>query len=242
LKINFFTYLLFFFSLYSFAGWILETVYASIEAKRFINRGFLRGPFCPIYGFGSLAVICSSAAMDSFVETSAYSQVAKIIAAIMIATILEYCTGFVLEKLFNCKWWDYSDEFLNIQGKVCLKYSILWGFLAYILIEIIHPPVFGFSASLPQAVRFIAGFIATAYLIIDTIITTGDILDLKRIIQDYYKNPLEKSIAAFARYKRIFMAFPQLYFINSDKLNHEIRGYIYDKTAKIKTQIKKWHA
>lgn len=200
------TDLLLYFFIYSFAGWILETVYASVRKKKFVNRGFLRGPFCPVYGFGSIIIILSSAWVDNSLAAAPgiHFLAVKILVAAILATVLEYFTGYALEKLFGCKWWDYSENFLNLQGKVCLKFSLLWGLLAYILTEIIHPRVAGFISSLPLFTKAAATSILAIYLVTDTVKSTGDILNLIKIVLAYDKNPLEKPLRLSTGTKEFF--------------------------------------
>jgi uncharacterized membrane protein len=112
----------------------METIYASKINKEFVNRGFLNGPFCPIYGFGAILVIqgsklISTANLNYFAES-----IIIILFSIIITTIVEFITGYILEKIFKLKWWDYSGDAMNIKGYVCLKFSLLWGILAFLLI------------------------------------------------------------------------------------------------------------
>lgn len=123
-----------FFFIYSFMGWVCESVYCSIPARKFINRGFLAGPICPVYGFGALLVIWLLIPISNDVGM-------VFIYGLLVTTALEYITGFLLEKLFHMKWWDYSTKHCNIQGRVCLLNSVLFGILCVLLMEYIHPPI-----------------------------------------------------------------------------------------------------
>lgn len=124
-----------FFFIYSFLGWICESIYCSIGNKKIINRGFLNGPICPVYGFGSLIVIFSLKNFQSNIKL-------LFIFGILVTSILEYITGFVLEKLFKTTWWNYSNKRFNIKGRVCLKNSILFGAMSVVLIEVIHKNIY----------------------------------------------------------------------------------------------------
>ena len=124
----FITYLI----LYSFAGWVLESVCKTIEQKKFVNSGFLHGPFCPIYGFGALIMLlCLNYLKES--------PIILFITAFFILSIWEYLVGLLLEKAFKTKYWDYSHLKFNIHGRVCLKNSIFWGLLGVIFICYLHP-------------------------------------------------------------------------------------------------------
>lgn len=118
LNFNFYN-LIYFFVFYSFAGWCLEVLYYFKNERRFVNRGFLYGPFCPIYGFGVLFLVV-------FLDNYKHNIFALFFLACFFTTVLEYITGFVLEKAFKTKWWDYTDDPFNIHGRVCLLYSLLW--------------------------------------------------------------------------------------------------------------------
>lgn len=122
------------FYVYSFLGWICETIYCSIPAKNFIKRGMLKGPVCPIYGFGSLFAI-------TLLNKCDYKIYTIFILGLLLASILEFITSFLLEKIFNRKWWDYSKNKFNINGRVCLLNSTLFGILSVCLIKFIHPIV-----------------------------------------------------------------------------------------------------
>ena len=111
--------LVFFFFIYAFLGWCTEVIYACVNSGKFVNRGFLNGPYCPIYGFGVVAVVmCIYPAKDNLHVL--------FFGSVILTTALEFITGFILEKIFNEKWWDYSDEHFNIKGYICLKFSLMW--------------------------------------------------------------------------------------------------------------------
>ena len=121
-----------YFILYSFLGWIMESVFQSICEKKIINTGFLKGPFCPIYGFGA-------SIMFLFLEGFENKPILLFGIAIIILTAWEYMVGIFLEKVFHTKYWDYSDHKINFQGRICLTNSICWGILGVIFVKYIHP-------------------------------------------------------------------------------------------------------
>lgn len=226
------------FSFYAFAGWVLETVYASISEKRFVNRGFLTGPFCPIYGIGALLIIQSSNLLKGIAGNTPVLLTASIMLAIISATALEYLTGYALEKIFNCKWWDYSNESFNIKGRICLKYSLLWGILAYILLTIVNPLVATGIATVPLSMIHISALILIVYFVLDIAHSVAAILDLNKLLSAYGKTSLDKFLDKLLSHRRILLAFPQLHFHNFGKLNNEIRSLLHDRLEKIKVQIK----
>ncbi|WP_291967709.1 putative ABC transporter permease [Caloramator sp.] len=222
-----------YFTFYSFIGWCLETVFASVNKRKFINRGFLYGPFCPIYGFGALLIIFSEELLRNVVKPESLSVTLKILVAILLTTTLEYITGFILEKIFNRKWWDYSNNFLNLHGRICLTYSILWGILAYILINVIHPFSEKYIGSASITLKLSFAVIIIIYFIIDTIKSVTEILDLKEILKIYYKNPLESFWDKNIKNRRIIKAFPGLDQLNISKINKkEVMNFTHGKFKK----------
>lgn len=124
--------LIYYFFIYSTLGWLMETTLNSIKHKTFINRGFLTGFYCPIYGVGmcSIYLFCSPFASNPFLV---------FIVGLVVATLIEYITGMLMEKLFHASWWDYSHFKCNLNGKICLRISIAWGVLALVFTCYIQP-------------------------------------------------------------------------------------------------------
>ncbi len=154
--------LLTYFVIYSLAGWILESVFRSICERKIINTGFLKGPFCPIYGVGAIIMIVF---LDKFKE----NILLLFIMSIIILTIWEYIVGYFLEKAFNTKYWDYSDHKINFQGRICLTNSIFWGILGVIFIYYIHPFIEKELMFVNETVLQIVVYFITILLIIDAI-------------------------------------------------------------------------
>lgn len=111
---------LWYFVIFSFLGWCMEVAYHTVCCGDFSNRGFLNGPVCPIYGVGAVSVIACLRPVED-------SMVLLFIFATVITSVLEFITGYVLEKIFHTKWWDYSNTPFNIMGYICLKFSLCWG-------------------------------------------------------------------------------------------------------------------
>ena len=156
------------FAIYAFAGWLLETSYASIRERRFVNRGFLCGPFCPIYGFGALLIIAVAERVGARMDTPWTRGLVIVLVSALLVTWLEYATGWILDRIFHRKWWDYQGRRLNIGGYVCLEYSLLWGALAFMLAELIHPAVLLLLTPLPGWFDMTAAWIILLYFAIDT--------------------------------------------------------------------------
>ena len=123
--------------LYSCLGWVCECLYCGIPAGHFINRGFLAGPYCPIYGCGAVLVVY---VLEPFQD----HIVVLFLAGMILTSILEYVTSYLMEKLFHSKWWDYSNRRFNLHGRICLRNSLLFGVMGIVVVRIVHP----FMASL----------------------------------------------------------------------------------------------
>lgn len=150
------------FCFYAFLGWSIEVVYQAVNKGVFVNRGFLNGPYCPMYGVGMVIV--------SYVLPLFKSNIIILfIASFLFASALEFVTGFVLEKVFHNKWWDYSNVPFNIMGYICLKFSIYWGIGGVLMFTTIHPIIYSFLKLIPH----IAGI---AFLIVFYIFFAGDLV------------------------------------------------------------------
>lgn len=145
-------------------GWIGEVVYCSIPEKHFINRGFLHGPLCPVYGFGGLFVVFL---LMPFKDT----WVALFFASMFVTSVLEYFTSWIMEILFHNRWWDYSQYKFNIKGRVCLLNSVLFGIAGTLALHFVHPPISDFICRIKSPfVEIIAGVVFICF-ITDLILT-----------------------------------------------------------------------
>lgn len=120
------------FIIYSFIGWSIEVIGVLVRDKRFVNRGFLIGPYCPIYGFGGISIVF-------FLTKFMNDPIALFVMAIFICSVLEYSTSFIMEKIFKTRWWDYSDKKFNINGRICLETMWAFGALACFVMYIVNP-------------------------------------------------------------------------------------------------------
>lgn len=164
------------FIIYAFIGWCSEVSYAALDQGIFVNRGFLNGPYCPIYGVGVLIVV---AVLTPLKE----NLLLLFTGSFLLTSILEYITGCVLEKAFHNKWWDYSDKPFNIKGYICLKFSVLWGLACSFIMLVLHPIIFGFIHIIPKIIGIVLLiFLITAFAV-DCIFTISNILNFnKRLI------------------------------------------------------------
>ena len=126
-------WLLFFF-IYCFWGWVWESCYVSVRKREWINRGFLYGPILPIYGFGAIIILWLTLPVQ-------YSLILIFLFGMIGATLLEYATGFVMERLFHVRYWDYSNCRFNVNGYICLFATLGWGVFSILLVKVLHPPI-----------------------------------------------------------------------------------------------------
>lgn len=168
------------FFIYSFIGWIVEVIYYGVTEGRFINRGFLAGPMCPVYGIGFYAAIWL---FNPFVGNFFVIFFGTATAA----TIVELIAGIILFHTFHMRWWDYSEYKLNFHGYICLRFYIYWGIACSLGLYVLHPAVLWVVNSVPHIAKIIVVSVFTLFMIIDIITTIGTIIGFR------------KKLAAFAR-------------------------------------------
>lgn len=151
---------LLYFYLYSFLGWIAECLYCGIPERKFINRGFLAGPYCPIYGCGAMLILF-------LLKPFEHSMLLIFLAGIVLTSALEYITSYLMEKLFHTKWWDYSSRPYNLHGRICLLNSLLFGIMGILVYYIAHPLVISLVQQLDPQIQLIAGTIISIIFLID---------------------------------------------------------------------------
>ena len=161
------------FFIYAFLGWCTEVSYAALVTGKFVNRGFLNGPVCPIYGFGVVIVLgCLTPLADRLPLL--------FLGSVALTSALEWFTGFVLEKLFHQRWWDYSDEPFNLSGYVCLRFSIAWGLACMFVVKLLHPTVLLFIRLIPQTLGMVLLAAAGTVMAVDLTATVSTIVKLNR--------------------------------------------------------------
>lgn len=166
---------LFFFYFYCFFGWCFESTYVSIKSRKLTNRGFMRGPFLPIYGSGAIMMLVVSMPFhDNIVLTY--------IAGCIGATALEYVTGVTMEALFKVRYWDYSKNRFNFQGHICLGSTLAWGVLTIVMTEFVHVPVERFVLSIPSQVLTIITLVLTACIVSDFALSFKAAIDLRNVL------------------------------------------------------------
>ena len=261
---SFFIFFMYFF-IYSVLGWIIETLYCRTLDGKWTNRGFLFGPYCPIYGFGALIII-------AFLQNFKSSFIAVFFLGMIFTSILEYLTSFLLEKLFDAKWWDYSKMKFNINGRICLLNSLEFAFLGVVLTYIVHPTISNLILKIPIDLVQLISFSLITIMAIDVGFTISTLLNLKeklitlkesaeklmekntlqeKLSENYLYtqlSELRKNLATKGNFqiKRLLEAFPDFEFnglksqINEFKLElKKIRGEINIKKQEFREKSQK---
>ena len=161
------------FIIYAFIGWCTEVSYAALDTGKFVNRGFLNGPYCPIYGCGVVIVVAILTPLKE-------NLLILFAGSFLLTSVLEYITGYILEKVFHNKWWDYSDKPFNIKGYVCLKFSIYWGLACTFIMDIIHPIIYAAICFIPFVIGVVLLSIIMCVFAADCIITVTTILKFNK--------------------------------------------------------------
>ena len=182
MNFNFYN-LIYFFAFYSFGGWCIEVLYYFKNEHRFVNRGFLYGPFCPIYGCGAVSLVV-------FLDNYKNNIFILFFLAVLLTSILEYFTGFILEKAFKTKWWDYTDDPFNIHGRVCLLYSLMWGVGEVVIIRIIHPILNDMVMNIPAILGDIVLSVIVIYFILDFCFTIASLMQFDKMFYSFQFVPV----------------------------------------------------
>jgi uncharacterized membrane protein len=164
------------FIVYAFFGWCLEVILTTVKTRKFINRGFLNGPFCPIYGFGVLAVLILLVPIKN-------NLLLLFVGSIFITTFIEFFTGLILEVNFRKKWWDYTGQPFNLMGYVCLRTSIIWGLSCIVVVYALQPIINKFVDFIPKngGMAILALFLI--FVAVDLVVTIVALLKIKKKIQ-----------------------------------------------------------
>lgn len=196
---------------YAFIGWVLEVVFTLFKDKTLVNRGFLMGPYCPIYGYGCILIIL-------LLKRYLNDWIVLFIMSMVICSVLEYVTSYGMEKLFKARWWDYSDRKFNINGRICLETLIPFGVLGCLLMYVINPFITGVIMSLPSVTINVIAYVLLVIYIVDNIISFSIITKIhvstKEMITDNTEEITKKVkeyIANNSKFgKRLMKSFPNV--------------------------------
>ena len=183
--------ILWYFLIYAFLGWCVEVIYQATKRGRVVNRGFLCGPLCPVYGFGVLAVLVLIERVLPALTGVPGSELASgrkpgdiviiFVCGVVLATLIELFAGWILNVAFHARWWDYSDEPFNFHGYICLRFSLLWGAAIVFVVRVVHPVIKDAVACIPPRP---AGWVLLAIfyliLLVDFIVTVAIVIGLNK--------------------------------------------------------------
>ena len=170
---------------YSFLGWFMEVVITFIEDKKFVNRGFLIGPYCPIYGQGVLGILF-------LIGKNTNDALGVFLKSILICSLLEYFTSYLMEKVFKARWWDYSNRKFNINGRICLETMIPFGILGTLCLYVVNPFLMNVISSINKTVRLVLTIILGSIYILDNIISFNVMNKIKKNIKCQNRDNTEK--------------------------------------------------
>ena len=177
-------YVLLFF-IYSFLGWCLEMVCCNFGKDKIVNRGFLIGPICPIYGHGCLLMIFL---LHKYLE----DPIALFVMAVVLCSILEYVTSYLMEKIFKARWWDYSDKKYNLNGRICLLNSLAFGFLGLLIMYVVNPFLVSFLDRFSRTVLIVISSIIFVIYLVDNIVSFSIISGFKKVCMSINKDNTEE--------------------------------------------------
>lgn len=216
-----------FFMIYCFIGWIYESTLVSIKSHKLTNRGYLNGPFLPIYGSGAIIMLFATLPVNNNV-------VLIFIFGSLAATTLEYVTGWAMEKIFHVRYWDYSDEFLNLNGHICLLCSVIWGVAAVLLVELIHRPVERLTLKLDTTVVNVISIVFSVYFIVDFVISTREAMDIRKFVDEYIMQ--NENVKRLQKRIDVWIAFSE---DSKDKLEDKIKESIANSKKEVAEDIDK---
>ena len=229
---------------YSFIGWAMEVVGKLITLRKFINRGFLIGPYCPIYGCGAILI---TFLLKRYVD----DPITLFIMAILICGILEYLTSYFMEKIYHARWWDYSQRRFNINGRVCLNTIIPFGLLGMFIMYVSNPFLIGKIKALPTLVLNILFWVTLLIFIIDNIVSTKVISYVGKTTKEIGKDldnteEITKKVKEIltgksALHRRLVNAYPKIQSIRVKikEKQEEIKRQVTEQTNEIRENIKK---
>lgn len=165
------------FLIYAFLGWCVEVCYAAVTTGKVVNRGFLNGPVCPIYGVGMVGVILLLVPLSD-------RPPVLFLGGMIFCTLVELIGGWLLKKIFDTRWWDYSDKPFNLGGYICLSFSILWGLAVTFAVRLVHPTLLGLVRAIPHTLGLVLLIVLYVLLAADLIMTLVTIIGIKRQMKE----------------------------------------------------------
>ena len=161
------------FFIYSFLGWCVEVAFVAVTAGKVTNRGFLNGPVCPIYGCGMIGVLLALLPVEKNVWL-------LFLGGMVICSAVELFGGWILDKIFHMRWWDYSDEKFNIGGYVCLAFSFMWGMAVVFAVKFVHHPIMAVVKKIPFQIQVIIVVVCGVVFVVDMIVTLKNLIGINK--------------------------------------------------------------
>lgn len=174
---------LYWFFLYGFIGWGVEVVYAAVKTHALVNRGFLCGPICPIYGFGMVGLVYS-VNLIPLPDSGSLSAVAVFFIGMALTTAIELVGGWALFKIYHIRWWDYSNMKFNLGGYICPQFSLLWGLGSVLMIKVFHPLLARGSNPMPFKAMLILDIVLFIFFVVDVIVSTAAAIGLNKYLRE----------------------------------------------------------
>ena len=216
---------------YSIAGWIYETALCSVQAKKFINRGFLNGPYCPIYGCGAV--------LDVVVLGGVSNVFMLFILGVVLDCSLEYATSYAMEKLFHARWWDYSDKKLNINGRVCALGAVVFGLFSVVVVKYIQPAVERVTDAIPPLAMNITSAVLFASFVTDIVATVVGFAGFNERLHELalsvegIEHKIAERVHGAASREALLERFTKLMNMQERRMMHafpRLRSVTYDET------------
>lgn len=229
---------------YAFFGWCIEVIGKLIQYKRFINRGFLIGPYCPIYGVGALLI-------TFLLKKYTGDPIALFIMAIIVCGILEYLTSYLMEKIFHARWWDYSQKKFNINGRVCLDTIIPFGLLGMFIMYVSNPFLIEKIETLSELALNILFWVILIIYIVDNVVSTNVISYVGKTTKEFGRNldnteeitkkVKEALIGKSALYRRLLNAYPKIQAIKVKikEKQEELKRQVQEQKEELKESVNK---
>lgn len=204
-------YFVLLFMIYSFLGWIVDMAGSYADSKKIVNRGFLIGPCCPIYGCGALAI-------TFFLQKYQSDTISLFVMSCLLCAVIEYVTGYLMEKFFKTRWWDYSDKPFNLEGRICLLNTIAFGFLGFIVLHFLNPFFLNILYKIPLFPLNMIVVILVIIFVLDAIVSFNIVSKIKDVdladVKDATETVNEKVKETLGNtsflHKRLVQAFPNL--------------------------------
>lgn len=189
----------------------MEVILGLVNNKKFINRGFLIGPYCPIYGYGLLLIVF-------LLKDYTDNILVLFILSMVICLVLEYLTSYFMELIFKARWWDYSNKKFNINGRVCLEYAVFFGIGGTLIMYVVHPFILGIVNCFSDIILLVIGIILFLIYFVDNIISFSTVLKINSLdfkehfdnTEEITKKVKEHLMKHSLLTKRLVSAFPNL--------------------------------